>query len=220
MHRALLVGLVTVVGASCQDTDLEEAAARHGTNLELTAAEIRLGGEPLLLVSDVLRFDYLNIPRLEDELRELRKASPEARPCAGIAAPADATFRMAKRLAFTCKVAGHTEVAFSLAPGQAPRPLDALPAGPRDFPAAHQKADSIVLTPTELRPRIGERRLDAIPGAPPAAALAALRAATTQPQRDPAIRLLIEDDVSLARLFDVKEALERAGFAVVVRPGG
>jgi len=221
---------VFLLCAACVEQEPAEPKA-SGTALALTPTEIELGGERVVLIKDALRFDYLNIPSLEESLRELRASSPGVNPCAAIAAPPELPYRVVKRTTYTCSSVGFEDIGYTLAPASAPKKLAA---DHRRGHPLYAPRLMVVLTPSELRPTAGDgtafgvKHLAAIPWAAlldaPAGTSEALGALATSfaknadPGEPIAVLLAVEDSVPLAHLFAVREALQRAGLTLDVGP--
>jgi biopolymer transport protein ExbD len=111
-----------------KDIALPEAA--HGDELSIapivmiSKTEVIVSGTLIGRVEDLSREDYLNIPALEENLRDLKKRTEDMHSQAGdtaafksdinIQADKDVTFKIVKRVMFSCSSAGYGTISFAV----------------------------------------------------------------------------------------------------------
>jgi biopolymer transport protein ExbD len=84
---------------------------------------VMLSGSPIGRVDDLTREDYLNIPALEEKLRDQRKRDEDLHNAANdlnafkgdvnIQADRKVEFRIVKRVMFSCAAAGYGNISFA-----------------------------------------------------------------------------------------------------------
>lgn len=126
----VLIVLLVALGA-CAREDVVAAPV-----LTVSAEEVTLGGERVVLVKDALRFDYLNLPELEHALGELRASRPGTDACADVRATPAVRFGLVKRLLMSCAAHGAGTVTFRLPSGLV-QSVTTSPAG-RELPRGAQ----------------------------------------------------------------------------------
>ncbi len=109
--------------------DIQLPEASNTDELQLAPAvaiskdEVLLSGMLIGRVDDLTREDYLNIPALEEKLRDLKKQFEDLHNAAGdqggfkgdvnIQADKKVTFKIVKRVMFSCASAGYGNIAFA-----------------------------------------------------------------------------------------------------------
>lgn len=188
--RALLLSVLVLAG--CE--------GRRSAALEVSREALRLDGEVLALAKDVVRHDYLNIPELEDVLRD------GAGTCGAIDTSAEVPVALAKRVAFTCGAAGKGP-AVLLTPGAEVR----LVPWRRDVAQA-LVVSRVLVTAQDQRRELSRTRLDE---AEDVAAWARLVVHATKAALTPGVvQVVVGDEVTLGEAVLLREALEREGFRV------
>lgn len=173
---------------------------RRSASLEVSREALRLDGEVLALAKDVERHDYLNIPELEDALRE------SAGGCGAIDASAEVPVALAKRVAFTCGAAGKGP-AVLLTPGAEVR----LVPWRRDVAQALVVSRTVV-TVQDQRRELSRTRLDE---ADDGAVWARLVVRATMKALTPGeVQVVVGDEVTLGAVVLLRQALEHEGFRV------
>jgi hypothetical protein len=186
--------------------------------LGLTAEELLLDGERVVLVKDALRFDYLNLPELEAALVDARTARPGSNPCAEIRSSSTPRFAIVKRVVFSCARSGQAS-GFRLPNGLT------LEFGALDLPnvakvpvrqrlvlaPAMVTLDGVVRSTRELAPTSDDRAYGR-------AVLEALHRELDAVPTSEELRLAVDDEVSLGQLAEVHAALEHLGFKLRVAP--
>lgn len=111
--------------------DIQLPTATHVRELEnvpivqISKEKIVVDGSPIPgTVDDLTREDYLNIPALEEKLRELKKSYETMHQAAGdtkgfsgdvnIQAHKDVQFKIVKRVMFSCATAGYGNINFAV----------------------------------------------------------------------------------------------------------
>lgn len=172
---------------------------RHAA-LEVSTEALRLDGEVLVSSRDAERHDYLNIPELEDALKEGHGS------CAAIDASAEVPVALAKRVAFTCGAAGK-EPAVLLTPGAEVR----LERWSRDVP------HSLIVSPRQVTVQDQRRELSRAPldEASSVSDWAERVVRATRAEMSPgALQVVLSDEVTLGAAVVLRKALEREGFRV------
>jgi biopolymer transport protein ExbD len=110
-----------------KDIRLPEAANTDELQLapvvQVSKEEVIVSGTMIGRVDDLAREDYLNIPALEEKLRELKKQFEDLHNAANdtgafkgdvnIQADVEVQFRIIKRVMFSCASAGYGNIAFA-----------------------------------------------------------------------------------------------------------
>ena len=113
-----------------KDIQLPEAANSNELQLApvvmVSQEEVVISGNLIGRIDDLTREDYLNIPPLEERLREMKKqyedlhmaaANPDAfKGDINIQADQQVEFRIIKRIMFSCASAGYVNIAFATLP--------------------------------------------------------------------------------------------------------
>jgi biopolymer transport protein ExbD len=118
-----------------KDIALPEAANTDELQLAPAVAiskdEVLLSGALIGRVDDLTREDYLNIPALEEKLRDAKKQTEDMHNAAGdqgafkgdvnIQADKQVTFKIVKRVMFSCASAGYGNIAFATLMASGPK---------------------------------------------------------------------------------------------------
>lgn len=110
-----------------KDIQLPEASntdeLQLAPSIAISKEEVLLSGALIGRVDDLTREDYLNIPALEEKLRDLKKQFEDLHAAAGdqggfkgdvnIQADKNVTFKIVKRVMFSCASAGYGNIAFA-----------------------------------------------------------------------------------------------------------
>ena len=113
-----------------KDIKLPEASNRQDIQLApvvlVSQASVAFDGKDMGRVEDLVRADYLNIPQLEEMLRDRRKSTEDLHAAAGdgsgfkgdinIQADHKVTFNIIKRVMFSCASAGYGNISFAVMP--------------------------------------------------------------------------------------------------------
>ncbi len=110
-----------------KDIQLPEAANTEELTLApvvmVSQNEVLVSGQLIGRVEDLTREDYLNIPALEEKLRDMKKQYEDLHSAAGdtgafkgdvnIQADKQVQFRIVKRVMFSCAAAGYGNISFA-----------------------------------------------------------------------------------------------------------
>lgn len=110
-----------------KDIQLPEAAHTEELTLapvvQVSQSEVVVSGQTIGRVEDLAREDYLNIPPLEEKLREMKKQFEDLHNQAGdqgafkgdvnIQADKQVQFRIIKKVMFSCASAGYGNISFA-----------------------------------------------------------------------------------------------------------
>ena len=108
---------------------------------DVTSGQVILSGTVIGRVDELSKEDYLNIPALEEKLREMKKQYEDLRALANdqdgfkgdvnIQADRDVQFKIVKRVMFSCATAGYNNINFATLQVAGPEaPKAAAPAAP------------------------------------------------------------------------------------------
>ncbi len=91
--------------------------------VQVSKSEVLVSGMLIGRIDDIAREEYLNIPALEEKLRDMKKTTEDLHNAAGdtgafkgdvnIQADRGAQFRIIKRVMFSCASAGYGNIAFA-----------------------------------------------------------------------------------------------------------
>jgi biopolymer transport protein ExbD len=127
--------------AMSKDIQLPEAAHTEELTLapviQVSQNDVVVSGKVIGRVEDLAREDYLNIPALEEALRELKKEFEDLHNQAGdsgafkgdvnIQADKGVQFRIIKKVMFSCATAGYANISFAtMAAGADKKPETAM----------------------------------------------------------------------------------------------
>lgn len=196
-----------------------EAVGASTSRLTVTERELRWDEESML-VRDLLRNDYLNIPALEERLRSSSPSEPSL--CADIEASRAVPFSVVHRLMFTCAVSGHT-ARFRVGSAE-PRALGrgyntrvdeghVTSGSGWGYPTDHVE---LLVSAEKLTAKQGARLFEQVLlGDDSGFARLEARLDTAG---DTLLFLRVDDDVQLGVALELAERLSRGGHALVVTP--